>query len=81
LHQAGLLALPHFLTFPCEQWFCGRNVLQIAASIYSYGDSAGIKPDFPFNEISLTGFQPNALRRCNDFDFAVKYLFNKCEYH
>jgi hypothetical protein len=50
MHQAGLLALLHFLTFPCEQWFCERNVLLFADGNYSYGDSAGIEPDFPFNE-------------------------------
>jgi len=60
MHQAGLLALLHFLTFPCEQWFCERNVLLFADGNYSYGDSAGIEPDFPFNEFPQRVIQPNA---------------------
>jgi hypothetical protein len=51
---AGLLACLVSDTFPSliGQWYVDRtvaNLFDFHERAYSYGDSAGIKPDFPFN--------------------------------
>jgi hypothetical protein len=58
MHQAGLLAQPHFQPSRLRSGLwrkwprCGRD------GLYSYGDSAGMEPDFPFNEFRLHDLQP-----------------------
>ena len=51
-----------FLAFPFTQWLCGRNGSDlIGIGFYSYGDSAGMEPDFPFNDPELVWINRNAL--------------------
>jgi hypothetical protein len=55
VNLAGLLAYSLFVAFPSllKQWLEERTVDRD----YSYGDSAGFKPDFPFNPDCYTGNQ------------------------
>lgn len=54
LYRAGLLARSRLITFPFapgEQWSLNqqRKTQAVLRKAYSYGDSAGLTPDFPFN--------------------------------
>jgi hypothetical protein len=47
-----------FPAFPLAQWLVEEMVPPGRGGLYSYGDSAGMEPDFPFNEFRLHDFQP-----------------------
>jgi hypothetical protein len=47
-----------FPAFPLAQWLVEEMVPPGRDGLYSYGDSAGMEPDFPFNESRSHDFQP-----------------------
>ncbi len=58
MHQAGLLAQPHFRPSRLRSGLWKKWSRRGRGGLYSYGDSAGMEPDFPFNEFRLHDFQP-----------------------
>ena len=58
MHQAGLLAQPHFRPSRLRSGLWRKWSRRGRGGLYSYGDSAGMEPDFPFNEFRLHDFQP-----------------------
>jgi hypothetical protein len=47
-----------FPAFPLAQWLWRKWSRFKREGFYSYGDSAGMEPDFPFNEFRLHDLQP-----------------------
>jgi hypothetical protein len=46
--SSGSFPVQH-LPVPAEQWLKNEPLQAAACGTYSYGDSAGLAPDFPFN--------------------------------
>jgi hypothetical protein len=44
-----LVLLSDYLPIVDGQWYADRTVVVLHERTYSYGDSAGFSPDFPFN--------------------------------
>ena len=66
MHLAGLLACFLFTAFPSRHWRnsgCSVNISRLRRDeTHSYGDSAGISPDFPFNPSRLGGIGDQMLQ-------------------
>jgi len=78
LKRAGLLAQPPSER-PSRQLLAnsGGDILKLfpraAGRLYSYGDSAGFAPDFPFNDLPEAG-QPFSWRKCMFLNRPDKYF-------
>lgn len=71
---AGLLARIFFEHLPAEwfqQWLSLMVHSKINAPAYSYGDSAGLTPDFPFNPLMIFLYR---LHRGDDRSLLPMYL-------